>query len=102
MEMESYTTLSEALNALKQQGYTRDFNLTNDSLVCRTSGESFPPQTFQVDRFFRFEGLNDPDDSSILYAITAQDGTRGVLVDAYGVYANSISDEMLEALRMPK
>lgn len=100
--MESYTTLSEALTALKEQGYTRDFNLTTDSLVCRTSGECFPPQTFQVDRFFRFEGLNDPDDSSILYAITAQDGTRGVIVDAYGVYADSISDAMLEALRMPK
>ncbi|HCS21827.1 MAG TPA: phosphoribosylpyrophosphate synthetase [Bacteroidetes bacterium] len=100
--MESYNTLTEALDSLKQQGYTRDFNLTRDSLVCNTSGECYPPQTFQVDRFFRFEGLNDPDDSSILYAITAEDGSRGVLVDAYGAYADAISDEMLEALRMPK
>lgn len=100
--MESYTTLSEAIAGLKQQGYTRDFNLTKDCLECSTSSERFPPQTFQVDRFFRFEGMSDPDDNSILYAITAKDGTRGTLLDAYGVYAESISEEMLQALRMPK
>lgn len=100
--MESYTTLSEAIDALKQQGYIRDFNLTENSLVCKLNGQCFPAKTFQVDKFFRFEGMNDPDDSSILYAITAEDGTRGLLLDAYGVYAENISDEMLEALRMPK
>jgi hypothetical protein len=35
-----------------------------------------------------FEGVSDPDDLSVLYAIEAQDGTRGVVADAFCPYAN--------------
>ena len=36
--------------------------------------------------FFRFEGESDPDDNAILYVIETNDGTKGTLIDAYGVY----------------
>jgi hypothetical protein len=29
-----------------------------------------------------------PEEMAVVYAIEAQDGTRGTLVDAYGTYAN--------------
>ncbi len=96
--MESYTTLSQAITALQQQGYDHDFNLETNCLSCGKKNTSYPAEAFIVDKFFRFEGMTDPDDSSVLYAITASDGTKGLLVDAYGVYASSISDEMLRKL----
>ncbi len=34
------------------------------------------------------EGAADPDDMAILYAIKSSRGTRGTLVDAFGVYSN--------------
>jgi hypothetical protein len=36
----------------------------------------------------RFEGESDPDDMSVVYAIEGKDGTRGVIVDAFGIYAD--------------
>jgi hypothetical protein len=36
----------------------------------------------------RFEGMSDPDDSSVVYALEASNGLKGLLVDAYGAYAN--------------
>ena len=53
----------------------------------------------QID-FLRFEGMNNPDDSSILFAISASDGSKGVLVDAYGAYAANVSPEMMDRLKM--
>jgi len=99
--MENYETLSEAMNALNKQGYTRDFNLVFDKIECAETKNTYSINSFKVDRFFRFEGMNDPDDSSILYAISASDGSKGVLVDAYGVYASNTSPEMLAHLKMP-
>lgn len=98
--MESYSTLSEAIEALKKQGYTEDYNLGENCLECKTRGANYNVDAFHVDRFFRFEGMTDPDDSSILYAISASDGSKGLLVDAYGAYANSISEELLAKLKV--
>lgn len=99
--MENYATLSEAMNALKEQGYSRDFNLLFDKIECSETKNTYDAMTFKVDRFFRFEGMNDPDDSAILFAISASDGSKGVLVDAYGVYAANVSPEMMDRLKMP-
>jgi len=41
-----------------------------------------------IREYHRFEGVSDPDDMSIVYAIESQSGTRGTLVDAFGVYSN--------------
>jgi hypothetical protein len=51
----------------------------------------------------RFEGNSDPIDNSIVYAISANDNSvKGVLVDAYGVYAENITPEMARKLKVEK
>ena len=39
--------------------------------------------------------MSDPDDSSLIYALEAPNGVKGVLVDAYGAYANWKTDALL-------
>ncbi|MCB0516016.1 MAG: phosphoribosylpyrophosphate synthetase [Chitinophagales bacterium] len=88
--MENYDTLSEAINALRKQGYVEDFNLQTDALVCRDT--KMLHNEFTIDKYFRFEGNSNPDDSSILYAISSEKHQRkGILVNAYGVYAEDIT-----------
>lgn len=96
--MESYDTLVDALDALRKQGYVVDFNLKESYLEYK-EGNLFHDE-FEVDKFFRFEGESDPDDNSILYAISsAKYGIKGVLVNAYGVYSNPISDALMKKLQ---
>jgi len=38
--------------------------------------------------FYRFEGISDPDDMSIIYAITTSDGKKGTVMDAFGIHSN--------------
>ncbi len=99
-KMRDFDTLVEALNALKSEGYTYDFNLVDNCLECDGLEEKFDHQKFEVDEVFRFEGISNPDDNSILYAISTTSGVKGILLDAYGAYSGEISQDMLEKLKI--
>ena len=93
-------TLSELMTKLKKEGYTAELTMKPQFLECRDGKLLIHPSEFHVDKVFRFEGFNDPDDSSILYAITATKyNLKGLMVEAYGAYTDSISQEMMLKLR---
>jgi hypothetical protein len=97
--MKNYDTLSEAINDLQISGYTYDFNLEPECLKCASLELEIHPEDFKVDKTYRFEGMSSAGDNSILYAISSKDGIKGLLVDAYGVYAENISEAMRKRLR---
>lgn len=98
--MHQYDTLSEALQGLRERGYTEDFNLAATCIRCKSRELQLNPEDFIIDEFHRYEGPSNPSDNSIVYAIRSRDGIKGVLVDAYGVYADNLSDEMIAKLRV--
>ena len=98
--MISYDTVSEAVNDLKQRGYTVDFNLKDNGVECR--GKVLNPKEFEITEFHRFEGNSDPGDEAVVYAIESRDGLKGVLVNAFGVYSEPLSDDMLKKLSFQK
>lgn len=100
MAQHNYDTLSEAIEGLKAEGYTEDFNLKRSCIECTTLNLELSPDESEIDQQLRFEGMSNPDDSSILYAISSTNNrVKGLLVDAYGVYADSLTQEMVEKLR---
>ena len=100
--MEAYTTLSDALNGLKAKGYIHDFNLDSTGLQCKSLDCHLDPDDFQIDEFHRFEGPSNPDDISIVYAISSHEGLKGTLVNGYGIYADPVSDEMVKKLAITR
>ena len=98
-----YTTLSETMNELRKQGYTEDFNLQQNCLECRNGQFKVFADEFKVDKYFRFEGESNPSDSAILYAISSDSkNLKGLLVNAYGIYSEPMTDELLEKLEIRK
>ncbi len=98
--MQTYDTLTEALNGLKEQGFTRDYNLQPNHLLCTADKGKLSPDQFEIVQVYRFEGMTDPDDEAVLYAIEETNGKRGTLVDAYGAYSDSLSADMVSKLRI--
>ena len=96
--MTHYVTLSEAMQALKKKGYSQDFNLHHEWIECPQLDLRLKPEEFHVDEVHRFEGMTSPDDSDVLFAISSTLGVKGLLTDAYGAYADSISTEMIKKL----
>tara|TARA_R110000868_G_scaffold145181_5_gene365332 strand:- start:21307 stop:21600 length:294 start_codon:yes stop_codon:yes gene_type:complete len=92
-------TLSHKMAELKKLGYTYDLNLCSEHIECNALKLKLHPEDFDVDKIYRFEGMSSTDDNSILYAISSKKGVKGLLVDAYGVYAENISEAMRKKLR---
>ena len=90
--------MSEAVNGLKERGYTLDFNLEENCLIC--NDEKFQPDEFEIVEVYRFEGDSDPADEAVVYAVESKGGKKGVLVSGYGAYAVGMGSEMAQKLNM--
>ena len=99
--MHVYDTITAALSDLDHRGYNLDFNLTAVGLECKPINLFLRPEEFEIEEVYRFEGMTDPADSSVVYAISSNAGNlKGVLVDGYGVYAENVSPELLNKLKI--
>jgi hypothetical protein len=96
--MHSYETVSEAVEGLKQRGYSLDFNLGENCLICH--GDRFNIDDFEIAEFHRFEGDSDPGDEAVVYGIHSRFGKDGVLVTGYGISAEGMSAEMAKKLQV--
>ncbi len=86
--MSESVTLGGIVDQLRQRGYTADLAPAADGLRVVSTGRTLGRDELAIREYYRFEGVSDPDDMSIVYAIEGADGTRGILVDAFGVYAD--------------
>jgi hypothetical protein len=98
--MEYPDTLTEVINTLRREGYTEDFNLRQNWLECREGSCRVMADEFKIDQVFRFDDNTDPDDESVLYAISSEPhGLKGILVNSYSIYSEPLANELAAALR---
>lgn len=97
------TEMQKCLDKALEKGYDSSFKANENGLTCLDSGRVYSPEEVTVPNFFRFEGISDPGDMSILYEIETSDGCKGTLIDAYGVYSDSrVGKFMCEVEEMHK
>jgi len=95
-----YSSLSVAIQDLQKKGFTEDFNLVSDGIESKSLKKEWKAGDLEVIKFYRFEGMSDPGDNTILYLIETLDGRRGLLVDVYGAEIGDISSEMIKKLSL--
>jgi len=103
MKRKNYDTVTEAMADLKENGYTIDFSILtgNECLVCKLTATALSPDDFIIDQFYRFEGDSDPGDQMIVDAISSKkNNLKGVVVNAYGIYADNASSAIVKKLTM--
>lgn len=99
--MENYETLVEAISGLKAQGYTHDLQLKEHAITDKDDKVQLKKEDFEVDKFFRFEGMTNPSDQSILYAISSPTrDMKGLLVQPYGAYADDVPEDIAGKLQV--
>ncbi len=96
MQPPTFDSEAPALRDLARRGYCHNYNLTGAQLA----DSRLYPGRFQVREVHRFEGTSNPDDMCVIYAIVSDDGVKGVLVDAYGLYADSPATELMGPLSL--
>jgi hypothetical protein len=90
--------ISEAINKFVAMGYTQNFKATENGLMSLETSKEYSPEELTIENFFRFEGISDPDDNSILYVLQAEDGAKGTIIDAYGMYADPLVGKIMKKI----
>ena len=99
--MEAYDTVTGALNGLKVRGYSTNFNIAFDKLICSENIMALNPDEFEIVEVYRFEGNSNPADEDVVYAVESKSGSiKGVITSAFGLYADAASTEMIKKLSM--
>ncbi|MCX7548956.1 phosphoribosylpyrophosphate synthetase [Xanthomarina sp. F1114] len=99
----TYTSLSKAINDLTKKGYIYNFNMKEDFIECAENCRQLQPEEFEIDQKYRFQEMSDVDNESVLYAISSTDGKiKGLLVNAYGIYADYASFKLVQKLNRPE
>jgi hypothetical protein len=93
-------TLTHVVEELTRRGYNEHFRVADGRLHALGTGQRFETKDVVIRGYYRFEGVSDPDDMAIVYAIETTSGTRGILVDAFGVYADPLIGAALHDVPM--
>lgn len=96
-----YDTLSEAVNDLIKKGYTTDFlvHAEKECLICQADSMELSPDDFVIDEVYRFEGMTDPADESILFAISSPKyNVKGLVINSFGAEFGYRSSKLVEHL----
>lgn len=100
---EKMTTMIQCIESLTKKGYTNSFNCLEQGLMTSEEGVKYEPHQIKIVSFYRFEGMSDPQDGSILYAIETVDAKKGYLVNGYAIYADEkVSNFILEVEEIEK
>jgi hypothetical protein len=95
----TYDSLVTALEGLKSRGFTEEFSIIGGYIECGELNLRLYPDDFEVKEVFRFEGMSNPDDSTVLYAIESDDGVKGTFVVPYGAYVDGDAAQFIRSLR---
>ena len=95
-----YATLADAVEGLTRRGFTESFRIVDNGLRTVRTGEALRTEDLVIREFHRFEGVSDPDDMAIVYAIESTGGVQGTLVDAFGVYSDPAIGAVLHDVPM--
>jgi len=90
-----YATLEDAIDGLTRRGFTERFRAVDGKVKALGTGRLLDPKELVIREYHRFEGVSDPDDMAIVYAIEGADGVRGTLADAFGVYSDPATSAVL-------
>ncbi len=90
-----YATISEAIEQLKAEGFTLDFNLIENKI--KVDEQEYSAEEFEIVDLYRYEGPSDPADEATVYALASPNGDKGILVTGYG--ATSVDEAAEETLK---
>ncbi|HEU4470986.1 MAG TPA: hypothetical protein VFR58_07885 [Flavisolibacter sp.] len=96
------TDMEKCMNKLESQGYTDQYRVEKGKLHDLTNDKKYKAKDVKAVNFYRFEGITDPDDMSILYAIETADGRKGTLADGYGRYSDDDTGDFMKEVEIHK
>lgn len=95
MSNNQYSTLASGINDLRKRGFTHNFFVNKNGQLEEHTGKFYSTSEVELLEFHRFDGMTNPADDSILYAIQTRSGEKGTVVDSYGSDGSEITSKFM-------
>ena len=83
-------TLSQILEKLRLKGIDNELKMTDHGkMQSKELNRIYAPEDLDIIKTYRFEGMSDPADCSVLYMVEDTDKNIGYILDAYGAYSDN-------------
>ncbi len=92
----------DLIRKYEDQGFTHDFRHDSGKLIDTKSKNAYSPRDIKAIEQHRYEGMSNPSDLSILYALEMEDGIKGTFLMAYGPSADFDTAEFFKAIPKEK
>ncbi|HYF68048.1 MAG TPA: hypothetical protein VD884_07925 [Ohtaekwangia sp.] len=92
--------MTQQMNHMLHLGYDKNFKVVPEGLQLLETSQVYQPSDLLIVNYFRYEGISDPEDNSILYIIETNDGQKGTLLDAYGMYSDPLIEKFMKNVKI--
>lgn len=83
-------TLSQILEKLRLKGKDNEIKMSDHGKMQSANlNKIYRPEDLTIVKTYRFEGMSDPGDSSVLYLVEDKDKDIGYIIDSYGAYSDN-------------
>jgi hypothetical protein len=82
--MNTYPSLNVAVYDLRKRGYRLDFFCESGLIICSPIELKTTFRNVTIDETYSFPSLHKPGTYNIIYAVTTEDGIRGIVHDCSG------------------
>ena len=95
MSNNQYSNLAMAISELQKRGFTHNFSVNDNGQLEEHKGKFYSFSEVELIEFHRFDGMTNPSDDSILYAIKTRSGLKGTVVDSYGANGSEVTSRFM-------
>lgn len=83
---------------LTKSGFEEARIINGNRLQLEGNEIEYIPSNVKIKNFYRYEGMSDPEDNSILYVLETYDGHNAIVIDGYGISADSNVSRFIKSI----
>jgi hypothetical protein len=88
MNVNYYDNLVQATQELSERGFNAEFKFDGKQLLSIETNHSYQPEELRIVEYHRFEGMTNPADSSVIFAIETNTSEKGTVIMSYSTDAD--------------
>lgn len=88
MTVNYYDNLVQATKKLSERGFDAKFKFDGKQLLSIDTDQTYAADDLQIVEYHRFEGMTNPADSSVIFAIETNANEKGTVIMSYSTDAD--------------
>ena len=98
MKNEFANNEKEIIDEYQKKGFRSNYRVENMNLIDLKTKIGYEPENVTILKEYRFEGMSNPSDMSILYIVETNDGSKGTVLANYSPSSNTETAEFFKEI----